>query len=220
MRLVSALNGFRGSLPSPLPIPIAPVRSELRERIKEGFEPSSLCSYYPLSSEITSPAHPTCLFWHSPQPLPISHAIIFLHPTATPCLLTYIYTSHCSSASPFSHHFFLNSLLKRVTSLQTFSLFFWSDLEGTLLGKKWNTALQKLFKDTVRKLLWHLCDIFCDTHTRSINWERGTAPTQTTGGTTEESPQVSVTDQRRQGHSIPSKMTEEREFLSACVCVC
>lgn len=42
---------------------------------------------------------------------------------------------------------------------------------------------------------------------------------QTPGGTTEESPQVSVTDQRRRGHTIASKMTEERgAFVSLSLC--
>lgn len=76
----------------------------------------------------------------------------------------------------------------------------------------------KLFKDTIRKkLLWH--HKLVAAHTGSEE----TAP-MTTGGTTGESPQVSVTDQRRPGHS---KMTEQSfcllvsvEFPCLCVCEC
>ena len=76
--LISALDGCRGCCP-PFPVLIALVGSELRERIKEGFKPSSLCSYYPLSSAIAAPAHSVCLLCYTPShPLPISHTIIFL----------------------------------------------------------------------------------------------------------------------------------------------
>lgn len=51
----------------PFPVLIALVGSELREGIIEGFEPSSLCSYYPLSSAIAAPAHPMCLLPSSSQ---------------------------------------------------------------------------------------------------------------------------------------------------------
>lgn len=72
----------------PFPVLIALVGSELRERIIEGFEPSSLCSYYPLSSAIAAPAHPMCL---PPSPLlPSALAIISLHPTATPLMSPFI----------------------------------------------------------------------------------------------------------------------------------
>lgn len=73
--------------------------------------------------------------------------------------------------------------------------------------------MKKLFKDKVRKkLLWHLL-----WHTHSTQW--GAALIQTPGGMTEESPQVSVTDQRRRGHTVGSKMTEEGDCLSPCLCV-
>lgn len=145
-RLVSALNGFRGSPPSPFPVLIALVRSELRERIKEGFEPSSLCSYYPLSSDIAAPAHPTPLLCYSPSPpLSISKAIIFLHPfcCSTPSHI-HLYTSLFPSIS------FLSSRL-----LSSCLIWPWRNVVAMI--RKWNTALKKLFKDTIRN---NFCDTF------------------------------------------------------------
>lgn len=49
----------QGSLPSLSAVLILPAGSELRAGIIEGFEPSSFCSYYPLSSAISAPAHPS-----------------------------------------------------------------------------------------------------------------------------------------------------------------
>ena len=55
-------------------------------------------------------------------------------------------------------------------------------------------------------------------HSPNTRGECGAAPVQTPGGTTEESPRVSVSDQRRWGQTIGAKMTEEREFFSSWLC--
>lgn len=58
-----------GSAPSLVSALIVLVGSELRERIMEGFEPSSFCSRYPLSSAIAAPAHPSHFLCYSATPL-------------------------------------------------------------------------------------------------------------------------------------------------------
>lgn len=58
------------------PVLVAPMGSRLRERIKEESKPSSLCSYYPLSSAIAAPAHTS----HSPFCVLAFHFILWPFP--------------------------------------------------------------------------------------------------------------------------------------------
>lgn len=79
MCLISELDGCEGSLPYSFPVSTCPLRSELMKRIKEGFEPSSLCTYYPLYFAILHLLTPTRLLYTVPALLfSISRAIIFL----------------------------------------------------------------------------------------------------------------------------------------------
>lgn len=133
---------LQGSLPSLFTVLILPVGSELRERIIEGFEPSSFCSYYPLSSAISAPAHPSNFLSAPLSPIDLAGRFFLL------LLLP---------------HSCLHSFLKR------FPPSFISDFFSGMPLKKHRCQCKKMkdgtfFKDKFgKKLLWHLCDIFCDT---------------------------------------------------------
>ncbi len=147
-------------------------------------------------------------------------------PNASPLLLSLLSSSHCRCyhiSSPYccSTHA-IHSYRDPPPSIKTSFLII---PDVVALVRKRNTALEETFQGHDKK---NVCDTFVasfTTHTYSTHGEWGAAAAQTPGGTTEESPQVSVTDQRRRGQSIASKMTGgEGVFvvLSLClfVCVC
>lgn len=99
MRFISALKSYRRSLLSPFSCAHCPSGvTAQRERIKMGFEPSSLYLYDTLSVAMAAPAHPLPLFATPPSLFPPSYLLYYVPGYYTNVFL-HLFLKSCPSAS-------------------------------------------------------------------------------------------------------------------------